>query len=111
MRHRSASGRFRDLLGRRLELFLASRATADLDLARLHRLGDDALQRDGEQAVLEIGRSDLDEIRQLEAALEPTRGDAAVQILAFVLVRSRGRSDFSRSRAKVGQLSLEDPFQ
>ena len=39
-----------------------------------------------QQAVLEIGALDLDVVGELEAALEGTRGDAAMQERALLVV-------------------------
>src|SRR3546814_8330546 len=54
----------------RLDLILGSIAAADLDPARLHRLGDDTLERDAQQAVLKAGIAGFHEVSELEAPLE-----------------------------------------
>src|SRR3546814_9802193 len=59
----------------RLDLILGSIAAADLDPARLHRLGDDTLERDAQQAVLKAGIAGFHEVSELEAPLEGARGD------------------------------------
>src|SRR5690606_1964535 len=51
----------------------------DRDPARLHLLGDVALELDVQQAVPELGAKHLDMVGKLEAALERPRGDAAMQ--------------------------------
>ena len=53
----------------------------DLDLARPKNLRYLAHEFDGEQAVRQVGISDLDVVRKLEALLEWGRSDAAVQEL------------------------------
>jgi len=61
-------------------------AASDLDPARLHRLGHDALERDAQQAVLEAGIADFDKISELEAPLERSCGNAAMQIVTLAVV-------------------------
>ena len=78
-----------DLLLRRADPIPSGRAAADFDPARLHRLGQHALERDAEQAVLEAGLARFDEVGELEAPLERAGGDAAVQILALALANRR----------------------
>src|SRR6185503_6690083 len=81
------------LLGSRL-LFAADggafpprfRAGADIDLPRLHRLGDLADQFDRQQAVLQVGAAHLDVVGQRETALERAIGDAAVDEVRALLL-------------------------
>src|SRR4051812_32287260 len=83
-------GRF---LGRGRGLDRRRPGAADVDLARLHRLGDLALQGDAEQAVGKLGAADLHEVGQLEAALEGAVGNADVQeiaVLAALLAAAAG---------------------
>ena len=56
-------------------------ARGDLDPARLQRLGNLALQLDGQQPVLEVGAHDLHVIGEIEALLEGAGRDAPVQDL------------------------------
>src|SRR5258708_38859970 len=50
---------------------------ADLDLARLQRLGDHSLELHVEETVLEARALHLDEVGELEAALEGPAREAA----------------------------------
>src|SRR4051794_21614932 len=96
-------GRGRGLDRRRL-------AAADVDLARLHRLGDLALQRDAEQAVGQLGAADPDEIGKLEAALEGAVGDPHVQeiaVLAPLLAAAAGDGQHVLVRDDLDILALE----
>lgn len=78
MRLRRASGGCLELL------WLGTRT--DRDRARLHALGQIAHKIDVQKAVLEIGALHLDVVGELEAALEGTRGDAAMQEIALLAV-------------------------
>ena len=68
------------------QLLGAARAGADLDAAGLQRLGHHALQRDVQQAVLEVRALDDDVVGEDEAALEGAAGDAAIEQLGFRLL-------------------------
>src|SRR3546814_20595301 len=70
----------------RLDLILGSIAAADLDPARLHRLGDDTLDRDAQQAVLKAGIAGFHAVSELEAPPEGARGDTAMQIVALAVI-------------------------
>src|SRR5260370_34764786 len=61
-------------------------AAGDLDLARLHRLGDLTHEIDMEQTIGEARAGDLDMVGELEMALEGASRDAAMQIFRGVLV-------------------------
>ncbi len=67
--------------------------TTDLDLARLHGLGDLAAQFDVEESVLQAGVHHADIIRELELALEAPIGDAAIEKAAFLVVLTAGTRD------------------
>ena len=62
------------------------RSAADVDLPRLHRLGDLAHQLDREQPVLQVRAPDLDMVGKREAALERAVGDPAIDEVAALLV-------------------------
>jgi hypothetical protein len=51
------------------DLIAGGWARADLDPARLHRLGHDALESYAQQAILEAGVACLDEAGELEPAI------------------------------------------
>ena len=96
----SLPGRRRGLSGQAALLSITrgcAGCTADLDLARLHRLGHLALQLDVEQAVRELGTDDLDVVGELEAMLEGALRDAAMQVLDAVL----GLADLALHRQHV----------
>src|SRR5438876_531503 len=57
---------------------------ADLDLARLQRLGDHSLELHVEETVLEARALHLDEVGELEAPLEGAARDAAVERAGLV---------------------------
>src|SRR3546814_8158005 len=61
-------------------------ARGDGDAPRPLGLGDLAHQLDGEQAVLELRTGHLDVVGKVEAPLEGTGGDAAMEILHPVLL-------------------------
>src|SRR5262245_53951698 len=61
-------------------------AVADGDAARLQALRDIAHEVDMQQTVLELGALHLDVVGELEAALEGSGGDAAVQELALLVL-------------------------
>src|SRR3546814_2963753 len=61
-------------------------ASGDGDAPRPLGLGDLAHQLDGEQAVLELRTGHLDVVGKVEAPLEGTGGDAAMEILHPVLL-------------------------
>src|SRR5260370_7389647 len=82
------STRYRCLGG--LSLFDHLRlAPADLDLARLGRLGHLVDEVDMQHAVDQAGANDLDVVGEAEAPLERAPGDAAVQITAPLLLPFR----------------------
>ena len=70
-----------DLLDVILADGLRPAARGDLDPARLQRLGNLALQLDGEQPVVEVGGHDPHVIGEIEALLEGAGRDAPVQDL------------------------------
>src|SRR5690606_36083307 len=83
----SVSGGDLSRSGRGLGLDLPGLAAIrDLDLSRLQFLGNRALQIDVEQAVLQRRAQHLDVVGKLEAALEGTGGDAAVEHLGAAAV-------------------------
>src|SRR6185369_3415905 len=88
------------LRGRHL-LCLGCLGGADGDGAGLEPLRDVADQLDMEQAVLEVGALHLDVVGELEAPLEVARGDAAVQVLALLVVRLLGAGDGERLLLEV----------
>src|SRR5204862_329603 len=53
---------------------------ADRDLPRFHRLGNLALERDRQQAIVEPRIFDDDKVGELEGALESARRNPAVEI-------------------------------
>jgi len=57
---------------------LDGRGTVDRDAARLHGLGNFALQLDEEESVLEASTLDLDMVRKGELALEVSGRDTAM---------------------------------
>src|SRR5205807_1955495 len=61
-------------------------AVADRDLARLLGLGDFTDQVDVQETVLQRSALDLDEVGELEDALEGTRRDPLIKGFALVLV-------------------------
>ena len=76
---------------------VAGRGAVDCDAARLHGLGDLALQLDEEQPVLEARALDLDVVGKRELALEVAGRDAAMQeglffLLGLASLRGSGRS-------------------
>ena len=74
------------LLG--LQRLLRSRllAAADVDLPRLHRLGDLADQLDREQAVLQVRAAHLDMVGKREAPLERAGGDPAIDVVGAAVL-------------------------
>src|SRR4051812_40366837 len=83
-----AMARLRGLLLRSDLLGLALRQSggvADRDLARLHFFGQLALELDGQEAVLQLGPRHLHVVGELEAALEPAGGDAAIEVVLLLL--------------------------
>src|SRR3546814_1483949 len=87
------SSRLEVFLLRGFEAIIDGLTAADRDLARLHRLGDDALQIDTQQAILEVGGRDFDIVGKLEAPFEGAGRNTAVQILPLVLVLAALRSE------------------
>src|SRR5262249_7034875 len=61
-------------------------AVANLDLARLLRLGNLAYEIDVQEPVHQRGAGDLDVVGKLEAALESAGRDALIEHLALLLV-------------------------
>src|SRR5215510_7749196 len=64
-------------------------SSADLDLARLRRLGNLTRQVDMQHAVGEAGADDLDMVGKAEAPFESAPRDAAVQVIAPLMVLFR----------------------
>src|SRR5580704_16358866 len=95
-------------------LLLDGLAIADRDAAGLFRLGNLAHQIDMQQAVLELGALDLDEVGELEHALERARGDplvkhvAALSFLLGVLVAADGEGIFLRDDRQFGLAEARD---
>ena len=86
-------------------------AAADLDLARLHRLGDLAHQLNRQEAVPKVGTAHLDVVGQREAALERAVSDAAVDVvgtaLLIVLALAAGDDQHVLLRSDVDLAGLE----
>src|SRR5690349_3964789 len=61
-------------------------ACADLDPARLHRLGNLALEFDAQETMFQRGARHFDEVGQIELTAEGALGDAAVQEVAPAIV-------------------------
>src|SRR5208282_3881383 len=93
---------------RSLLLALDGLAVADRDGARLFRLGNLTHQVDMQEAVLELGALDLDEVGELEHALECTRRDALIEHVAAllfllgVLLAADGERVFLRRDRELG---------
>src|SRR6476660_5146590 len=60
-------------------------AVADRDRAGLLRLGNLAHEVDVQEAVLKLGALDLDEVGELESALESSSGNALIEYVAALL--------------------------
>src|SRR6185312_9439903 len=78
------------LLGRGLVVADGALLAADLDLLRLHRLGDLALELDRQHPVLHVRALDLDMVGKREAALERAVGDPAIDEVAVLLLTLLG---------------------
>src|SRR6185437_5149944 len=74
------------LLGRGLVVADGALLPADLDLLRLHRLGDFALELDRQHPVLHVRALDLDMVGKSEAPLERAVGDSAIDEVAVLLL-------------------------
>src|SRR5437868_5162757 len=78
------------LLRRRLaaaaaDLIVLRLRSADIDLLRLHRLGDLTLELDREQTVLDVRATDLDMVGQREAPLERAGRNPAIDVVVALL--------------------------
>lgn len=61
-------------------------ASADVDLPRLHRLGDLAHQLDREQAVLQVRAAHLDMVGKRETPLERAGRNPAVNVIVAAVL-------------------------
>ena len=93
----------------RLDPLPLASGAADLDLARLHRLGNDAAQFDREQSVGEARAADFDIIGELETALERAARDAAVElgVRSILLGRLAGDIELVLLRDDLDVVGLE----